>query len=113
MEKIPKSHQVVIDLLDTMRKYTNEHKDDMMGMFNIRRDDKVFVATLGAYRSGDAFVWFVDSTEYFLYAFVNENEGIKHIIQFPIERQEEFVKALKEVQQELKDRGNPVTIRRL
>lgn len=84
----------------------------MMGMMTMRQNDKSFVVTLGSYRTGDAFFWFVDSTDYFLYTLVNESDGVKNILRFPISRQNEFAEALKEVQKEFQERGNPVTIRR-
>ncbi len=112
METIPESHKSLINILTVMRKYCNENKDDMMMFGNIGTGDNVFVTTLGAYRTGDAFMWFVDGVNYFLYSFVNDNDTKTRCLQFPIERTEEFAEAIKQVHDELKERGNPVTIQR-
>lgn len=82
---------------------------DMVGIFNIARDGVIaLTATAGVYTSGDGFVWFMDADEFCVYLFMDKK--LEEMLEFPLSKSEEFLEALKDMQQRLKDRGNPVTV---
>lgn len=77
-DKLPEAHEMVIELLRTVRAYTKASHAKCIGQCTIERvKQPPTVVMYASYPNGDYLCWFNDGTKFQLYALVNEK--FKHV----------------------------------
>lgn len=76
---LPPAHEMVVEMLQTFRKYTTASKSRCTGQCTIeRKAGPPTVVMYSSYPNGDYLCWFNDGTGFTMYSLVNEN--LTHVL---------------------------------